>query len=103
MSNPTTALPGAPLRVEHLSRYFGRGRVTAALEDVSREFAAGSFTALLGTSGSGKTTLRQCAAGLERPSSAGVSHWSNGLVLGLVAPMAADTPIAIDQAQSHPE
>jgi putative ABC transport system ATP-binding protein len=70
MSNPTTSRPGAPLRLEHLSKHFGRrrGRVTA-LDDVSLEFPAGSFTAVLGVSGSGKTTLLQCAAGLERPSS----------------------------------
>ena len=74
MSNPTTALPGAPLRVEHLSKHFGRGRSRVrALDDVSLEFAAGSFTAVLGASGSGKTTLLQCAAGLERPSSGRVS------------------------------
>jgi putative ABC transport system ATP-binding protein len=65
-----TAPAGAPLRIEHLSKHYGRrrGRVTA-LDDVSLEFPAGSFTAILGTSGSGKTTLLQCAAGLERPSS----------------------------------
>jgi putative ABC transport system ATP-binding protein len=74
MSDPTTALPGAPLRIERLSKHFGRrrGRVVA-LDDVSLEFAAGSFTAVLGASGSGKSTLLQCAAGLERPSSGRVS------------------------------
>ena len=70
MSKPTTAQPGVPLRVEHLSKHFGRGRGrVTALDDVSLEFTAGSFTAVLGASGSGKTTLLQCAAGLERPSS----------------------------------
>ena len=66
----TPALSSAPLRIDHLSKHFGRrrGRVTA-LDDVSLEFPAGSFTAVLGTSGSGKSTLLQCAAGLERPSS----------------------------------
>ena len=62
------------MRIDHLSKHFGRrrGRVTA-LDDVSLEFPAGSFTAVLGASGSGKTTLLQCAAGLERPSSGRVS------------------------------
>jgi putative ABC transport system ATP-binding protein len=70
MSKPTPPRPGAPLRIDHLSKHFGRrrGRVTA-LDDVSLEFPAGSFTAVLGASGSGKSTLLQCAAGLERPSS----------------------------------
>src|SRR5450756_2446640 len=74
MSGTTTAPPGAPLRIDHLSKYFGRrrGRVTA-LDDVSLQFPAGSFTAVLGASGSGKSTLLQCAAGLERPSSGRVS------------------------------
>jgi putative ABC transport system ATP-binding protein len=74
MSDTTAALPGAPVRIDHLSKHFGRrrGRVTA-LDDISLEFPAGSFTAVLGVSGSGKSTLLQCAAGLERPSSGRVS------------------------------
>jgi putative ABC transport system ATP-binding protein len=70
----TTAPSSAPLRIDHLCKHFGRrrGRVTA-LDDISLEFPAGSFTAVLGASGSGKTTLLQCAAGLERPSSGRVS------------------------------
>jgi putative ABC transport system ATP-binding protein len=58
------------MAVSDLSKHFGRGRKrVTALDDVSLEFAADSFTAVLGASGSGKTTLLQCAAGLERPSS----------------------------------
>jgi putative ABC transport system ATP-binding protein len=74
MSDTTAAPSSAPLRIDHLSKHFGRrrGQVTA-LDDVSLEFPAGSFTAVLGASGSGKTTLLQCAAGLERPSSGRVS------------------------------
>jgi ABC-type multidrug transport system ATPase subunit len=74
MSDTTTAPPGVPLRIDHLSKHFGRrrGRVTA-LDDVSLQFPASSFTAVLGASGSGKSTLLQCAAGLERPSSGRVS------------------------------
>jgi putative ABC transport system ATP-binding protein len=52
MSSPTTSRPAAPLRVEHLSRHFGRGRSrVTALDDVSLEFAAGSFTAVQVTAG----------------------------------------------------
>src|SRR5215469_3972860 len=65
-------IPSAPvpLALDHVTKWFGgrRGRVTA-VDDVSLEFPAGSFTAILGASGSGKSTLLQCAAGLERPSS----------------------------------
>jgi putative ABC transport system ATP-binding protein len=45
----------------------GHRRVTA-LDGVSAEFDAGTFTAVMGPSGSGKSTLLHCAAGLERPS-----------------------------------
>jgi putative ABC transport system ATP-binding protein len=36
-----------------------------ALDDVSAEFAAGAFTAIMGPSGSGKSTLMHCLAGLD--------------------------------------
>jgi putative ABC transport system ATP-binding protein len=48
---------------------YGTGeRRVAALDGVSAEFSAGTFTAVMGPSGSGKSTLLHCAAGLERPS-----------------------------------
>src|SRR6478752_9425389 len=69
MSRTTTASSNAPLRIDHLSKHFGRGRRrVTALDDVCLQFPAGSFTAVLGASVSGKSTLLQCAAGLERPS-----------------------------------
>jgi putative ABC transport system ATP-binding protein len=40
-----------------------------ALNGVSIEFAAHSFTAIMGPSGSGRSTLLQVAAGLEPPTS----------------------------------
>jgi len=46
----------------------GDGAVTA-LREVTADFAAGTFTAVMGPSGSGKSTLLQCAAGLDRPTS----------------------------------
>ncbi|HEY7421943.1 MAG TPA: ABC transporter ATP-binding protein [Gaiellaceae bacterium] len=56
-----------------MSRRFGRGEsAVRALDDVSIDFAPGSFTAIMGPSGSGKTTLLQCAAGLDRPDAGSV-------------------------------
>jgi putative ABC transport system ATP-binding protein len=43
----------------------GDSRVTA-LDGVTVDFQAGTFTAIMGPSGSGKSTLLQCAAGLDK-------------------------------------
>ncbi len=46
---------------------YGEGEAAVqALRGVSVEFAAGSFSAIMGPSGSGKSTLLHCLAGLER-------------------------------------
>jgi putative ABC transport system ATP-binding protein len=42
----------------------GDGAVTA-LNDLTLDFSAGTFTAIMGPSGSGKSTLLHCAAGLD--------------------------------------
>jgi putative spermidine/putrescine transport system ATP-binding protein/spermidine/putrescine transport system ATP-binding protein len=52
------------VEVEGVTKAFGPTRV---LEDISLDFAQGSFTSLLGPSGSGKTTLLRVIAGFVRP------------------------------------
>jgi putative ABC transport system ATP-binding protein len=54
--------------------------VVTALNQVTLDFEAGTFTAVMGPSGSGKSTLLQCAAGLDRPTSGEV--WLGGQELG---------------------
>ena len=51
-----------------VSRSFqGRGTVVQALDNVSLDFPAGSFTALIGPSGCGKSTMLRLALGLDEP------------------------------------
>jgi putative spermidine/putrescine transport system ATP-binding protein/spermidine/putrescine transport system ATP-binding protein len=52
------------VEVDGITKSFGPTRV---LDDVSLDFAPGSFTSLLGPSGSGKTTLLRVIAGFVRP------------------------------------
>ena len=59
-------MPGASLRIEHLTKRFG---AVVAVDDVSFDVAAGQFVVLLGPSGSGKTTILRMVAGLEVPDS----------------------------------
>jgi putative ABC transport system ATP-binding protein len=61
---------GTAVRVEQLTRTYGRGRQqVTALAGVDAAFTRGTFTAVMGPSGSGKSTLLQTAAGLDRPTS----------------------------------
>ncbi len=69
----TTSHPTAPadtaVRFEAVSRLYanGPGFITA-LDAITLEIPAGSFTAVMGPSGSGKSTFLNCAAGLDSPS-----------------------------------
>ncbi len=72
MSAPTTTrIPTAnAARADDLIKVYGRGDTAVrALAGVSAEFAAGTFTAIMGPSGSGKSTLMHCLAGLDVPTS----------------------------------
>ncbi len=58
------------VRVEGVSRNFGRGRrVVHAVRDVSFSTGAGQLVAIRGRSGAGKTTLLNMIGGLDRPDS----------------------------------
>jgi putative ABC transport system ATP-binding protein len=64
-------------RAEDLVRCYGVGQAAVtALDGVSIEIPAGSFTAVMGPSGSGKSTLLHCLAGLDSPDSGRI--WIGG-------------------------
>ncbi len=60
--------PPSGIRLTAVSRSFsGRGAAVQALDAVSLDCPAGSFTALIGPSGCGKSTLLRIALGLDQP------------------------------------
>jgi putative ABC transport system ATP-binding protein len=63
----------AAARAVHASKVYGKGETAVtALDDVSVDFEAGRFTAIMGPSGSGKSTLMHCIAGLDSLTSGSV-------------------------------
>jgi putative ABC transport system ATP-binding protein len=69
----TNAPPRAAARALHASKVYGKDDTAVrALDDVTIDFEAGRFTAIMGPSGSGKSTLMHCVAGLDSLTSGSV-------------------------------
>jgi putative ABC transport system ATP-binding protein len=69
ISPPGAPDAGAPPAARAIGavKVYGHGDAAVrALDDVTVEFPAGTFTAIMGPSGSGKSTLLHCIAGLDR-------------------------------------
>ena len=77
MPPPPAAASGVAARAVNAVKTYGEGdTVVHALADVTVDFQAGQFTAIMGPSGSGKSTLMHCLAGLDELTSGSV--WIEG-------------------------
>jgi peptide/nickel transport system ATP-binding protein len=66
------------LRVEHVTKYFPRGRTRfAAVQDASVELMPGETLGIVGESGSGKSTLSRCIVRLYDPEEGTI--WFDGI------------------------
>jgi putative ABC transport system ATP-binding protein len=66
----TASVASVAARAANVTKVYGKGDTqVVALNQVSVDFPAGKFTAIMGPSGSGKSTLMHCLAGLDRASS----------------------------------
>jgi branched-chain amino acid transport system permease protein len=83
-------IPGAPLRVEALSKQFGGVR---ALNDVTLDAQPGAITGLIGANGSGKTTLLNVVSGFYVPT-AGAVTLGGARIEGLSARQVAHRGVA---------
>ncbi|MDR7191083.1 ABC-type oligopeptide transport system ATPase subunit [Microbacterium sp. BE35] len=80
MTSPVLPVDGVDLRVEDLTKRFGRGaREFTAVDRVSFRLGTGETLGLVGESGSGKSTTVRCLMGLERPQAGTLTY--NGLNL----------------------
>jgi len=61
----TDANPPVARAIELVKVYGSGDTAVRALDNVTVDFAAGHFTAIMGPSGSGKSTLMHCVAGLD--------------------------------------
>jgi putative ABC transport system ATP-binding protein len=80
-THPTSVGPTTvAARAANLSKIYGEGDTqVVALDNVTVEFPAGQYTAVMGPSGSGKSTLMHCLAGLDSSTSGQI--WLGGVEL----------------------
>jgi phosphonate transport system ATP-binding protein len=69
---------GAALSIRHLSKEYARGK--PVLRDISVDFAARGFTAIIGPSGTGKSTLIRCINRLVEPTAGAILFQGRDLV-----------------------